>query len=67
MVWGYEKLRIAKGFQRANTQDNLLSGLFGGIDLPIELLRMKPSWFRLYFIPVGSQADQLKWIAEQFP
>src|SRR5579871_2076432 len=65
IVSGYKELRIAKGFNRANTQNNLLSGLLGSSDLPIQFVSLKGSWFRLNPIPVCSQAKKLKWICEQ--
>ena len=41
MVCRHKELGIAKGFQGANTQNNVLSCLFGGIDLSIKLIGIK--------------------------
>ena len=65
IVGRHKELGIAKIFQRANTQDDLLSCSFSGIDLPIELIGMKFTWRKFYPIPVGPQTNHLKWVGEQ--
>src|SRR5215470_3373471 len=65
VVGRHKELGITKGFQWANTQDDLLACSFSGIDLPIELIGIKFSRLRFYTIPVGPQANELKWIDEQ--
>ncbi len=65
MVFGHKEFWVAKGFQWTHTKNNLLSSTFRGLDLPIQLVRIKCSWLRLYLIPVCPQANELKWISKQ--
>ncbi len=64
MGWRKE-FRIAKGFQRTHAQDNLLSSLFGGLDLPIQLPRLEDAGLRFDVAPVSPQPDQLERISQQ--
>ena len=61
MVRWHEELWIAEDLQRANAEYDLHSRSFGGVDLPVQLVRIECSRFGFHPIPVGSQSNELKW------
>ena len=65
LVAGNEELRVAERLNRADAQDDLLSGLLGGVNLPVELSGIEATGPVLDAIPVRAQPDQLERIAQQ--
>jgi hypothetical protein len=65
MVSRHEEFGVAEGLHGPNADDDLLSGSFSGIDLPVELVRSKSTRLGFHPIPVGAEPDQLKRVGEQ--
>jgi hypothetical protein len=65
MVAGNEELRVAERLDRADAHDDLLSGLLGGVNLPVEVSGVEAAGPVLDAIPVGTQPDQLERVAQQ--
>ena len=56
---------VAERLDRADAHNDLLSGLLGGVNLPVELSGIEATGPVLDAIPVGAQPDQLERVVQQ--
>ena len=65
MVARNEELRVAECLHRSDADDDLLSGLLGRLDLPVELAGVETAGPALDAVPVCGQPDQLERVVKQ--